>query len=151
MIYKSFDSFATTKGLRIMTLNTRSLEGKIEQIRKLFKGCDYFSITESWLNPSIPDSKLALPGMGLYRHDRPYVGRKRGGGVCCYVKNDYIPHTVLCPELCVMNKDLESIGILTTKPGQKQRILITAYKPPKGNPNACYKALLELIRNSCYW
>ena len=147
MQYKSFDNFASTKGLRMMTLNTRSLEGKIAQLKKLYKGSDYVCVTEMWLNSSISDYKVKLPGMVILRNDRPYTGRKRGGGVACYVSLDYLPFTVLCPELCTISKDLETIGILTTKPGQKQRVILTVYKPPKGNTKASYKALLDLVQS----
>ena len=129
-----------------MTLNTRSLQGKIEDLRKVFRGCDYFCITESWLNNTIRDNDVSLPGMTILRNDRPCRGRRRGGGVACYVNNHDLAYTTICPELCVMNKNLEAIGILTTTPGPRQKVIITVYKPPRGNTKAAFIELLKLVR-----
>ena len=46
-----------------------------------------------------------------------------------------------------MSKHLETIGLLSTTPGQKQRVVITAYKPPKGNTKMAYKQLLEMTNS----
>ena len=45
-----------------------------------------------------------------------------------------------------MNKDIESVGIVTKFPGQKFRVIITVYRPPKGNVNRCYTKLEEMLK-----
>lgn len=52
------------------------------------------AVTESWLDASVADSILHIPGYFIYRRDR---GHGRGGGVCFYVRDHIgiklIPHT----------------------------------------------------------
>ena len=47
---------------------------------------DLLLLTETWLNRTVPDSLLNIPGYVLFRHDRPPP--RRGGGVAIYVRND---------------------------------------------------------------
>ena len=147
MSYRSFDQLRQTKGLKLLTVNSRSLEKKTEELYKLAHDIDYICISETWFNETIPSGTVNMPGMALFRTDRPNSVRRRGGGVACYVKYIYACYTILCPELCRANTDLEAVGILTKYPGHKQRIVITVYKRPKGNTKAAYKHLTEMLNS----
>ena len=71
MSYKSFDQLRLTKGLKLMTINARSLEKKVNQLYKLAYNTDYICVTETWYNESIVTGTVNMPGMVLYRTDRP--------------------------------------------------------------------------------
>ena len=58
---------------------------------------DVIAITETWLNPEIPDGPVSLTDFSIVRNDR--ASGKRGGGVCAFIKSD-IPFSTLT-DLCV--------------------------------------------------
>ena len=47
---------------------------------------DVFTISETWLNNSVTNLELEIPGYEIFRVDR---NNKDGGGVCVYVLNTY--------------------------------------------------------------
>ena len=47
---------------------------------------DIFTISETWLDNSVTDVELEVPGYKLYRVDRE---NKKGGGICVYVLQNY--------------------------------------------------------------
>ena len=49
---------------------------------------DVIAVSETWLNESIPDNSVSLPGYVIIRHDRKNLKKKGGGGVCLYVSTD---------------------------------------------------------------
>ena len=72
-----------TKGLRLFHLNICSIRNKLDELR-LF--CDehkphVLSLNETWLNNSILDSELAIPGYNIIRQDRDRFGE----GLAVYV------------------------------------------------------------------
>ena len=147
MMYRSFYQLRQQKGLSLLTVNGRSLEKKVEQLYKLAYKFDYICVTETWFNETIPTGTINMPNMAVFRTDRPNSTRKRGGGVACYVQFSYACYTQLLPELCRATKDLEAVGIITKYPGQRQRIIITAYKRPKGKTKAAYKHLGDMLKS----
>ena len=48
---------------------------------------DVFTISETWLDPSICDSDIHIPGYMLFRQERGV--HKKGGGLIVYIKNMY--------------------------------------------------------------
>ena len=78
------------RGFKIAHLNLRSILNKMDDVRSLThnKRFDIFTFSEIWLNSSIKDSELDIPGYTLVRHDRT---SKRGGGMAIYVRNN-IPY-----------------------------------------------------------
>ena len=58
---------------------------------------DVIAITETWLNPEIPDGPVSLTDFSIVRKDR--ASGKRGEGVCAFTKLD-IPFSTLT-DLCV--------------------------------------------------
>ncbi|CAB4008015.1 Hypothetical predicted protein, partial [Paramuricea clavata] len=60
------------RGLKISHLNIRSLYPKMDEVRLLLKDqpIDVFTISETWLNPSISDEELSVPGYTILRQDR---------------------------------------------------------------------------------
>ena len=69
-------------------LNARSLKGREHFILVketiLENRFDVFTVSETWLDDSVPDLTIEIPGYHLFRIDR----QKRGGGVC---KTELLP------------------------------------------------------------
>ena len=67
--------------------NCRSLLRHIDELRLIFTGNHplVIAISESWLNDTVGDSEVAIPGYQIFRLDRSH-GRK-GGGVAIYSLN----------------------------------------------------------------
>ena len=61
-------------------LNTRSLLPKLDELRLLAANTKVavIGITESWLDASVTDAEVEIPGYLIVRHDR----NRTGGGVC---------------------------------------------------------------------
>ena len=80
-----FDCFQQ-KGLHFIHINARSLLPKIDELSLLAKSTNVavMAITESWLDETIPDSEIAIPGYILERKDR----NREGGGVCMFIRDN---------------------------------------------------------------
>ena len=85
----------TTSKLKIVHLNIRSLRSPshLTELRDWAAAnkTDVITISETWLNTPVTNSEVSIDGYKLYRQDRL---RKRGGGVCAYIRKD-ITVTVL--------------------------------------------------------
>ena len=72
--------------LKCVLYNARSVVNKVDwlSLDVDVEKYDIVSITETWLDPTIPDS-LVLPAdkYNCYRKDR----NRSGGGICMFVKN----------------------------------------------------------------
>ena len=85
----------TTSKLKIVHLNIRSLRSPshLTELRDwaATNKTDVITISETWLNTPVTNSEVSIDGYKLYRQDWL---RKRGGGVCAYIRKD-ITVTVL--------------------------------------------------------
>ena len=88
-----FDGLPRARGFRVAHLNVRSLVNKMDDIGHLVqdKSFDIFTVSETWLNPTILDRELNLTGYTLVRHDHNV---RRGGGMAVFVRNS-IPYKYL--------------------------------------------------------
>ena len=103
-------------------LNIRSLLNKVDQLCLFVieHNFDIIGINETWLDESVDDSEISIPGYSIIRKDR----NRFGGGVCFYVKD-----TV---QYCVKNdigNGVESIW-LQIKNNKKNVLISTMYRPP---------------------
>ena len=75
-----------TKGLHFLHINTRSLLPKLDELRHIAikSKASVIGITETWLDDSLPDSEVEIPGYSLQRQDR----NRNGGGVCVYINSN---------------------------------------------------------------
>ena len=78
--------FNSAKGLTFVHNNVRSLINKTAELTKHYDRVDVLAITETWLHESINGSLIKMDGFNLLRQDRQPTIRKRGGGICCYIK-----------------------------------------------------------------
>ena len=86
--FMSIDDIKKTRGLKIANLNVRSLRHKVDlsTMEGLDKNAiDVLTLSETWLNESIQDSEISMPGFVSVRKDRS--GIKKGyGGVAIFVR-----------------------------------------------------------------
>ena len=84
----------STRGFKLAALNIRSLSAHIDELRVLLADCpiDVLAINETWLNCSITDDEIYIPGYKTIRRDRkvgePNKSGESRGGVCFYVRSD---------------------------------------------------------------
>jgi len=69
----------------VLYFNARSLKNKIDELssRCRLQNPDIIAITETWLDPLVPDSFVCISGYNLARCDR----NANGGGVALYIKS----------------------------------------------------------------
>ena len=127
------------RGLKIASLNVKSLSAHIDEVRILLddKFFDVLAIQETKLNNSQRDSEFYIPRFDLVRRDRISDG---GGGVCLYIKSSIT--------FSVRNglniADLENLCIEFRKPQSKPLIVVNWYRPPN-SPVRLYSHLENLI------
>ena len=124
--------------------NVRSISNKVDDFDVVVQrnGIDFAGITETWLNPSIPDSCINIHDFNLVRKDR---SGQRGGGVCAFVKSN-IPFVPL-PDLCC--PDHESLW-LKLRPYRLPReysciVVGLVYHPPQADNNELYDHLITSL------
>ena len=122
--------------LSVCHINTNSLyvrtdqnpTYKIDEIYSTFcidNKCHVICISETWLNGTIPDCNIELPGYNLFRRDR-YDGY---GGVAIYVSK-----TIFSSEIVDMRSHVsENIWVLIHI-GSKKIALAVFYRPPNADP-----------------
>ncbi len=74
------------KGLKVCHLNAQSLIPCLDELKLWLKNNPYQIITlsETWLDGSVHDTEVNIPGYNIERKDR----NRHGGGVAVYVKDD---------------------------------------------------------------
>ncbi|CAB4034150.1 Hypothetical predicted protein, partial [Paramuricea clavata] len=114
------------RGLKISHLNIRSLYPKMDEVRLLLKDqpIDVFTISETWLNPSISDEELSVPGYTILRQDRL---EQIGGGTAMYIR-DGLPY---CQRFDITDDShLECCWVEITRPKTKKLIICSTYRAP---------------------
>ena len=74
------------KGLNVSHMNVQSLIPCFDEIKIWLKDNPYdvFTLSEKWLDSTIHDSEIKIPGYVIERTDR----NRHGGGVAIYIKDD---------------------------------------------------------------
>ena len=114
--------------------NVRSLRYKIDELECVINNnfVNICCVTESWLNESISTESINIAGFVCHKHDRE-SGHK-GGGVVCYVDEDW-PCTRL---QSLETDDIETLWLLVCKPRMPRYVshivICVVYHPP-GNGN----------------
>ena len=111
------------RDLKISTLNICSLRRKIDDLERVLheEEIDIICVTETWLDDSINDGEIEIPGYCVHRRDR--LGR-RGGGVCIYATND-IP---VNPRSDLESNNVEAVWIEVQ--GKESVLVGCLYRPP---------------------
>ena len=100
---------------------------KLDEIYSRFCVSDHYDViclTETWLNPSIPDMVIELPGYSLHRRDRA----DGYGGVAIYIDVN-VPSTMLHN---LTSDVVENIWLLLNIGNQKMALSVF-YRPPNSD------------------
>lgn len=144
----NIDWVKQAKGLKIVHLNVRSLLAKLDEVKTtlLDGSIDIIVLSETWLHSQCSNELLDIDGFKLYRQDRnitiPGGKKKRGGGICIYVKDEFSVTT--WPTLSHNNADIESLHVSCKLRNCKKVNLSVIYRPPSGN----LQAALDIINDS---
>lgn len=121
----------TQKGMKFLSWNIRSLPKHYDELCMLFttNEIDVINICESWLGPDNPNNQYRLPNYKIYRNDRS--GRKKGGGLCTYVRGGLSCNALTSQEFNVSNENIETVVLELNLPQTRPIILINLYRPPQ--------------------
>ena len=90
-------------------------------------GFDIFTISETWLDSSVTDAFVYVPGYSLFRQDRG--PQKAGGGLCVYTRDtlkvEYIENLS-----SVTSDGFQQLGLKIQTRSCKSFLLNTVYRPP---------------------
>jgi hypothetical protein len=131
------DTKERDKNLKIGNLNIRSLVNKIDQLAVFVDDYqfDVICINETWLDDSLEDHEVLIPGYEIIRRDR----NKYGGGVCFYIKK-YLNFSIRN-----VGNAIESLWI-ELKFNRKTLIVGTIYRPPSSKQEYFDNLLNEIQR-----
>ena len=115
--------------MKLAHLNARSLKRREHFILVretiLQNKFDVFTISETWLDDSISDLNIEIPGYHLFRIDR----QKRGGGVCVYVSHSY--KTELLLDISnVSTNGFHQLWLNVQVKNMKSVLVCAVYRPP---------------------
>ncbi|XP_078249882.1 uncharacterized protein LOC144589337 [Pogona vitticeps] len=148
-----------TKRLPLPSLfltNARSVANKMDDLRlqvsssKFVKNCCMLLITETWLNPTIPNTVIDMEGFLLHRLDRDRnVGKCRGGGLCVFVRESWCTNSEIITRHCSL--ELEYLSV-KCRPFYLPRefsvvIILVVYNPPDANADLALGHLGDEIGN----
>ena len=113
-----------SKGLHLLHSNVRSILPKLPEIRLLLSQtkATVFAASETWLDSTVNDGELSIPGFNVVRRDR----NRNGGGVAMFIRDSvaFNPR----PDLAV--DGLEAIWIELLLPRTKGILICSLYRPP---------------------
>lgn len=139
----------TTKGLKIVHVNIRSLLAHWDEVESVFLdgSLDIVVFTETWLHASCDSNLIEVQGYRCIRLDRQVSNRngstKKGGGICIFIKDDF--DTVSWSNLDVSNSDIEMLSVPSKKGNLKRINLTIVYRPLTGNLGQSIDTLTECI------
>ena len=115
---------------------------------------DIFTISETWLDSSVNNESIHIPGYTLYRQDRgPH---KPGGGLCVYIKKNYKVSS-LENVSSVSDNNFQQLWLKVQSRCYKSFVICTVYRPPSTPLNFMDDLANSLIESPCqvlmslYW
>lgn len=108
--------------------------------------CCCMILSETWLDPSIPDAAIELAGHTAYRADRTAdSGKMTGGGLCIYINNSW------CTKVMVVDK--AELMLLKCRPFYLPKeftavYICAVYIAPDANAKLALAQVYSSINNS---
>ena len=99
---------------------------------------DVITISETWLNSTVTNAEVSIDGYKLFRQDR---SRKRGGGVCAFIRED-IKVTILKDISQVSLCHFQQLWLKLQSKKLKSVVICVSYRPPDC-PLSCFEDLLK--------
>ena len=133
--------------VKIAHLNVRSLKCRehfvLVKETVLENKFDIFTVSETWLNSSVTDLEIEIPGYVIYRIDRQ---AKIGGGVCAYVSRNY--RTEYLSDISLITASgFHQLWLKIHVRNMKSFIVCTTYRPPDASLS-CFDS--DLTENFIY-
>ena len=115
--------------LTVGHLNVRSMASRenFHLIEQIVVNYDIFTTSETWLDPSVCDSDLNIPGYILTRQDRG--PQKKGGGLIVYPKNKF-KVSVLDTWCSVSKYNFQQLWLKVQCRKFRSFLLCTVYRAP---------------------
>ena len=118
------------KNLKMAHLNIRSLRNRSHfiQVKNLVSENDFdiLTLSETWLNGSVDNSEISIPGYTIKRLDRQ---NKTGGGICVFIKEIYKVKQ-LSKLSSISSGGFHQLWLSIQINKYKSFIVCTAYRPP---------------------
>ena len=131
---KYTSDLAKLRGVSFATYNVRSLVRKYDDICSILSRSELnmLCLTETWLNNSIDDLELSIPGYTLHRLDRGNgVSCKGGGGLIMYTNSKYDFQSI--DSWSVGNEDIEIMWARLNLKLTRPTFIANIYRPPSGS------------------
>ena len=139
------------RNVSLSHLNVRSIKNRANyvQIKELVVGSnwDIFTASETWLNSTVSNAEVKIPGYNLFRLDRYY---KRGGGVCAYIRDNLKP-TQLKELSFTSESGFQQLWLRVQHEKLKSFLLCVAYRPPDCEIASLDKDLTPSIVDACLY
>ena len=140
----------STKGFKLVHLNTRSIFKKLNLIGNQYEHVDILCCSETWLDNRISNNLVKITGMQIYRTDRTqnlmdYNVHIVGGGVCIFLSKKWSDYSDVVQDYSFVKYDIEIISVRITRPGFKKILIACIYKPQRGKTENCIKTLTDLV------
>ena len=142
-----FKKVKKLKGLKIAHLNIRSLYNKLDEITFILckSEIDILCISESWLDNSITDNEINIPGYIIERRDR----NRQGGGVLMYIR-ETVKYD-LRRDISEVSPAVENIWIevkCTQSNFNKKSILVACFYRPPSSKVDYYNGILDITEKA---
>ena len=118
-----------SKGLHFCNINIRHILPNIDELRIIMANSsspDALGVCETFLDPDIPNNRVAIDGCEFIRKDRSDTVNKTGGGLVLYIR-DTVKY-VRRAEYEV--SEIETIWAEIKLPHAKPFLVCTIYRPP---------------------
>lgn len=112
----------------LVHINACSIYGKIKYVREVFNNTktDFLCVSETWLSKVHSNKMLEIQGYRIIRHDRVKDKKKRGGGICIFLKN-HLSSKVLVKSI---PSDPTEFMLIQTSINSELIMLGCVYNPP---------------------
>ena len=113
-----------SKGLNFIHINTRSLLPKLEELRIIAAETRVavIGVTETWLDYSVANAEVEIPGYHFLRKDR----NREGGGVGLYIRSD-----LTFNHRTDLDSDIETVWCDLLLPKTKPIVIGVCYRAPR--------------------
>ena len=137
------------KSLSFISFNIRSMNKNFEEFRNFLNELNYefsvISLTETWCLDDPRNESLFKLNNYTSLHQARNSGHG-GGGVCLFIHNSLIFKNR--PDLCVNNKNIESLSIEIINKSTKNIIFNVTYRQPAGNVNVFENSLKNILSSN---
>ena len=113
---------------------------KIDSVRLdiLQHDLDILCLSETWLHENIPDAFITADGYEIVRLDRD---RKKGGGLCMFIKDSITYDQNIFKDLNLSDKNIEIQLVVIKSDNARSMIIANCYRPPNGSIERAVESL----------